>query len=82
MTRKFLATTQVTDGVINGEPFTEGTTSAPILKNISSYLECQVQQILNDRGDHVVVLMEVVNAERSQDVRPLLVADSPWKYGG
>lgn len=80
--RKFLATTRVEDGLLNGEPFIEGSTSAPILMNVSSHVECQVRRIIDDGGDHAIVLMEVVNAEYSEDRRPLLVADSPWKYGG
>ena len=80
--RKFLSSTEVTDGMMNGEPFGQGTTSAPILKNVSSYIECKVHQIIDDGGDHAVVLMEVVNVGHTDDVKPLLVADSPWKYGG
>lgn len=80
--RKFLAATGMKDGKINGEPFIEGTTSAPILKNVLSYVECKVQRIISDGGDHAIVIMEVVNAEHSEDFKPLLVADSPWKYGG
>jgi flavin reductase (DIM6/NTAB) family NADH-FMN oxidoreductase RutF len=80
--RKFLASTDVKGGLMNGEPFTEGTTSAPILKNISSYVECNVRQIVNDGGDHALVIMEAVHAEHSEDFKPLIVAESPWKYGG
>jgi len=80
--RKFLSTTRMADELLNGEPFVEGVTSSPILRNISSYLECRVRKIIEEGGDHAVVLMEVVHAEHSEDVRPLLVADSPWKYGG
>ena len=80
--RKFISSTEVKDGQMNGEPFTDGTIPVPILKNISSYIECQVRQIVNDGGDHAIVIMEVVNAEHAEDFKPLLVADSPWKYGG
>jgi flavin reductase (DIM6/NTAB) family NADH-FMN oxidoreductase RutF len=80
--RKFLASTDVKDSLMNGEPFTEGTTSAPILKNISSYIECNVRQIVNDGGDHALVIMEAVHAEHAGDFKPLIVAESPWKYGG
>ena len=80
--RKFLASTEVKDALMNGEPFTEGTTSAPILMNISSYIECHVRQIVNDGGDHALVVMEAVHAEHSEEFKPLVVAESPWKYGG
>jgi flavin reductase (DIM6/NTAB) family NADH-FMN oxidoreductase RutF len=80
--RKFLSSTEVKNGVMNGEPFTRGTTTAPILKNISSYIECRVRQIFNDGGDHELVVMEAVYVEHSEDFKPLVVADSPWEYGG
>ena len=54
--RKFLSRTEVKDRFINGEPFTEGTTLSPILKNVSSYIECRVCQIINDGGDHALGL--------------------------
>ena len=79
---RFLASTTVRDGLMNGEPFVTGTTSAPILRNLSSYLECHVRHILNTGGDHALVVMEVMNAGHAEDFKPLLVADSPWKYGG
>ncbi len=80
--RKFLSTTDVQDGVMNGEPIREGRGSSPILKNVSSHIECIVRQIISDGGDHELVVMEVVDAEHREDFTPLLVADSPWKYGG
>ena len=80
--RKFLATTERSGDMLNGEPFTEGKTSAPILNNAPAYLECQVKQILNGEGDHRMIVMEVVEAEVRQETEPLLIADSPWHYGG
>jgi flavin reductase (DIM6/NTAB) family NADH-FMN oxidoreductase RutF len=80
--RKFLASTDFREGLLNGEPFTEGTTSSPILQNISSYIECDVHQIIDGEGDHALVIMEAIHAEHSGDFKPLIVAESPWKYGG
>lgn len=34
------------------------------------------------QGDHAVVVLEVVAAERHGDLQPLTVAASPWEYGG
>jgi flavin reductase (DIM6/NTAB) family NADH-FMN oxidoreductase RutF len=34
------------------------------------------------RGDHAIVILEVVNAEIRGEITPLTVADSPWEYGG
>jgi len=80
--RKFFSPTKASAGLINGEPFVDGKTSAPILKNSPAYVECQVRQIIEDGGDHAVVIMEVVEAECHEKVRPLTIAESPWEYGG
>ena len=80
--RKFLTPPQVQNGTINGEPYTQGTTGAPILSEAPAYVECEVRKIVYDGGDHAVVLLEVLDAKVREDVPPLLVADSPWEYGG
>ncbi len=80
--RKFLSTPKLREGMMNGEPIMEGRTSAPVLRNVSSYLECRVRQILETGGDHSLVVMEVIHAEHVEDLKPLLVANSPWRYGG
>lgn len=80
--RKFFSPTRVEAGAINGEPFSDGKTSAPILQNVPAYVECKVHGIINNGGDHSVVIMEAVEAECRDQVRPLTIADSPWEYGG
>src|SRR2546422_11355087 len=44
MARRFFAPTRADDGGINGEPFREGVTRAPILRSAPAYLECRVRQ--------------------------------------
>ena len=80
--QKFFAPTRPGPGVINGEPFLEGETPAPILKNARAYLECRVQQIIENGGDHKIVVMKVVNAACREPLEPLTIAQSPWEYGG
>ncbi len=80
--QRFFAPTQVGPGVINGEPFEEGSTAAPILLNLPAYVECKVLQILDCYGDHSIVVMEVVDAQCRKEVPPLTIAESPWEYGG
>lgn len=80
--QKFFSPTKEESGAINGEPFVGGKTSAPILKNLPAYLECRVVQILDEGGDHAIVVMEVVEAECRKEVRPLTIGESPWEYGG
>jgi len=43
--QKFFSPTKGKDGSLNGEPFTTGKTSSPILRNIGAYVECKVIDI-------------------------------------
>ncbi|MGB0036887.1 MAG: flavin reductase family protein [Candidatus Acidiferrales bacterium] len=80
--QKFFSPTRGAEGTLNGEPFTEGKTKLPILKNLPSYVECKVIDIRDDYGDHAVVILEVVEAHFHEGTHPLTVASSPWEYGG
>jgi flavin reductase (DIM6/NTAB) family NADH-FMN oxidoreductase RutF len=82
LAQKFFTRTRGTADPLNGEPFSEGKTSAPILKNLLAYVECKVVHIQEEHGDHAIVILEVVDAALHKHVRPLTVADSPWEYGG
>jgi len=46
------------------------------------YSLLMVERILDADGDHAMVILGVVEAECGERVRPLTVADTPWKYGG
>lgn len=78
----FFRPTLMVNGLLNGEPFTEGKTSAPILTHMPAYVECSVRQIIDDGGDHTVVILEVADAVCREQVMPLTIAASPWEYGG
>ena len=80
--QKFFSPTKENRNTLNGEPYTEGKTSAPILKNLPAHVECKVVDIRSEYGDHAVVVLEVVEAHFHQGVHPLTVAGSPWEYGG
>jgi flavin reductase (DIM6/NTAB) family NADH-FMN oxidoreductase RutF len=80
--QKFFTPTRVDASGINGESFKVGATSAPVLQNFPARLECQVRQILDDEGDHAIVVMEVVEARCEAPVHPLTIRESPWEYGG
>src|SRR6266566_5512577 len=43
LARKFMSHASGCDGALNGEPFTAGITSAPVLQNTPAYVECQVR---------------------------------------
>lgn len=79
--QKFFSPTTVAGRTINGEPFRDGVTGAPVLQNACAFFECRVRQMLT-LGDHTVVVMEVVEAECPRECLPLTVSQSPWAYGG
>jgi len=81
MAQRFFCPTRVVDGTINGEPFTPGMTGVPILAGAHAHVECEVRHIFY-RGDHAVVVLEVIDAQCHGDINPLTVAASPWEYGG
>ena len=56
-------------------------TGAPILDRATQYLECEVKDIF-EAGDHSIVIGEVVWADILKEVKPLIMSDTPWHYGG
>jgi len=80
--RQFFSPTRADAGSINGEPFEEGRVAAPVLSNLPAHIECRVKQIVDNDGDHAIVILRVVEAECRGDVRPLTIAASTWQYGG
>lgn len=80
--RRFFFPTDAGSGTINGQPFGEGRTAAPVLASLPAHVECQVERIVDTDGDHAVVILRVVEAECREQVRPLTIAESPWEYGG
>lgn len=80
--QKFFAATAESQGLLNGEPYVEGTTGAPVLENLSAYLECRALEIVPTLGDHAIVVFEVLDAVLRKDLEPLTVTGSPWQYGG
>ena len=79
--RRFFFPTRANCRTINGEPFEEGRTAAPILASLPAHVECQVEQIVDTDGDRAMVVLRVVEAEL-REVRPLTIAETPWEYGG
>ncbi len=70
------------DGRLSGYSFTRGSiTGAPILDDVPAWMELEVKESI-ERGDHTIVLGEVVNMGLSTpDFQPLALKDTPWKYG-
>jgi flavin reductase (DIM6/NTAB) family NADH-FMN oxidoreductase RutF len=83
LARKFFVHARGSDGAFVGERYTGGITPVPVLEDAAACVECRVSKIVDDVGDHAIVIMEVVAAQcRRRDAKPLSVAESPWKYGG
>lgn len=61
----FFKPATVDGGKISGEPYKTGTTGAPILTNALACVECRVAEIV-ERGDHHIVIGEVVDAHLMQ----------------
>ena len=80
--RKFFFPTRANCTTINGEPFADGKTAAPLLTNLPAHIECHVERIVDAGGDHAMVILQVVEAECREPVRPLTIAETPWEYGG
>jgi flavin reductase (DIM6/NTAB) family NADH-FMN oxidoreductase RutF len=65
-----------------GEVFTPSPALGfPFFPNMAGYLECRVTDIV-DRGDHSVVVAEVIEAGMGSAPGPLLLSSTGWKYGG
>ena len=64
-----------------GYPTQPGETGAPLLDCAVAWLECKVSETVTP-GDHTLVIGEVVAAGRSGQEQPLVLADTPWRYGG
>ena len=80
--QKFFAATVESQGLLNGEPYSEGTNGSPVLENLGAYVLCKALEIVATRGDHAIVVFEVLDAVLRKDVEPLTVTGSPWQYGG
>jgi flavin reductase (DIM6/NTAB) family NADH-FMN oxidoreductase RutF len=74
----FVATTE-SQGLLNGEPYIEGTNGAPVLERRGAYLECKALEILEKPGDHAIVVFEVLNAVLRKAIHPLTVTGSSWQ---
>ncbi len=68
---------------LGGLAFEPGpSTGAPLLTDLPAWFEARVIDAVH-RGDHSVFVAEVVNAGlRDAAAAPLLLASTPWNYGG
>lgn len=70
-------------GTLNGFPFHEATTGAPVLSQAVAYLDCEVRQPV-DTGNHTFFIGEVVDSGflKDEDTPVLRMEDTRMSYGG
>ena len=68
---------------LNGFPFHDGVTGAPILDQAPAYLDCEVRQAV-DTGGHTFFIGEVVDTafQAAEDTEVLRMEDTRMNYGG
>ena len=82
MPAPFAKDTTVKDDTINGFPFEDGQTGAPILKDVPAYFECKVREDITI-GDHSIFVSEVVaGGVRDAEALPLTEWETDMHYGG
>lgn len=69
------------DGKFGSISYEPGTNGCPLLKEAPAHLECRVVEIV-EKGDHLVVIGEVVEAGVREEKPPLQLSETSWKYGG
>jgi flavin reductase (DIM6/NTAB) family NADH-FMN oxidoreductase RutF len=83
--RKFTKPVQVDleARTLNGFPFHDGATGAPILDQAVAYADCEVRSTV-DVGSHTLFLGEVVDAafQKEEDTAVLRMEDTRMNYGG
>jgi flavin reductase (DIM6/NTAB) family NADH-FMN oxidoreductase RutF len=80
--QKFFKHVEPEGNQLAGEPFKE----SPVLKHpffphMAGFIECRVVEMA-EKGDHVVVVAEVLEAESGAAEGPLLLSTTGWNYGG
>lgn len=68
---------------LNGFPFHDGISGAPILDQAVAYLDCEVRQSV-DLGDHTLFIGEIIDAgfQLDEDTAVLRMEDTRMNYGG
>lgn len=82
LAQHFVKPAKVISGKLEGIAHDVGQTGAPILDEAIAWIECRVQEIANEGGDHALVVGEVVAVGQNEDVPALTLMDTGWHYGG
>jgi flavin reductase (DIM6/NTAB) family NADH-FMN oxidoreductase RutF len=77
----FFKPTTVAGNRLSGYEFETGPTGAPLLLDAPAWWECRLADVV-ERGDHTVVVAEVVEAGVRREAPPLTLAELGVFYGG
>lgn len=73
LARSFACPTTVADHRINGQPWVEGATAAPVLPVFPAHVECRLEEIHWLLGEHVLVVLAPLRARCRARFRPLAI---------
>jgi flavin reductase (DIM6/NTAB) family NADH-FMN oxidoreductase RutF len=80
--QKFFKHLEPEGNSLAGETFQESPVlKFPIFPKMAGFIECRVVETV-DKGDHSVVVAEVVEAQPGSSEGPLLLSTTGWQYGG
>ena len=83
--RKFTKPVEVDEAAstLNGFPFHDGLTGAPILDQAPAYVDCEVRQAV-EVGNHTFFIGEIVDCgfQAPEDTEVLRMEDTRMSYGG
>lgn len=77
----FFKPTTLEDGKLSGYEFEAGGTGAPLLLDAPAWCECSLSDVV-ERGDHTIVVAEVVEAGVRRESAPLTLSELGVFYGG
>ena len=85
LVRKFVKPAEYDAGAhtLNGVPFVDRRTGAPVLGQCVAWLDCEVRQAV-DAGGHTLFIGEIVDCgfEKGEDTPVLRMEDTRMNYGG
>ena len=81
MAASFFKEPKYESGQLNGFEIEITKSIIPVFKNVNSYFECELQNII-EGGDHNIIIAEIKNAKNYSDQNVLKLKETGWKYGG
>ena len=80
--QKFFRHVEMEGNRLGGEPFQDSPVlKHPIFPQMAGFVECRIVGTV-DKGDHAVVVAEVMEAQIGPLEGPLLLSTTGWNYGG